>query len=177
MSGVIIANKEEIISISAPDIYGANFLISIFSQDTNSWVLSNTQMLEYIDLVEDFSTTVAVPKGLGEDRAELNETDFVVGDVIKIKNFIYRVTKIENNLIYLHSPLKEDVIEGDEVYRVGNMSLYYIKVTLSDAGDYIIRAKDQVFGLEITDSIKVVPKSIDTMAKEIKTLEYAILGN
>jgi hypothetical protein len=31
MSGVIIVNKDETISISVPDIYGADFKLSIYS--------------------------------------------------------------------------------------------------------------------------------------------------
>ncbi len=178
MSGVLIANKDETISISAPDIYGANFKISIFSQSLNTWLISNKVMEEYEDVVDAAETYVAIPKPKDDNNLEVNNSSlFFIGDIIKVQNYFYRIINKENNILFLHTTLKEDISENDLVTKRGNMSLYWVQVNISEPGDYIIRAKDSVFGLEITDSIKVVPKSIETMAKEIKTLEYAILGN
>jgi hypothetical protein len=178
MSGVLIANKDEKISISAPDIYGASFKISIFSQETNLWVLSNEQMIEYTDPVPVVESSSAEDRPKDSSTLEIQDaSNFIAGEIIKIKNFIYRILKKENNTLFLHKPLFEDIEIDDVVTLVGNMSLYYINVNLPDSGDYLIRAKDNIFSLDITDSIKVVPKSIERMVNDIKTLEYAILGS
>ena len=177
MSGVLIAKQNETISISAPDIYGANFKLSIFSQKNNNWILSNQEMLEYIEEVEEYSTNIS-NNFLKEDIIiEVEDASFFdISDIIKINSFYYRITKIESNLLTLHTSLKEDIPESSPVERVGNLSLYYLIVNIEEPGDYIIKAKDSIFGISITDSIKVVPKSIDTLANDIKNLEYAILG-
>jgi hypothetical protein len=178
MSGVLIANKNETISISAPDVYGADFKISIYSQSSNEWVLSNAPMQEYIDNI--VSVSEYITENVPKDATSIPVSDssgFHIGEIIKIKNFFYRISKIENNIIYTHVSVYEDLERNEIIENAGNMSLYYIEVNLSEPGDYIIRAKDSLFGLDITDSLKVVPKSIEAMAKEIKNLEYAILGN
>lgn len=177
MSGVIIANKDETISISAPDIYGANFKISIYSQTDNSWVLTNQPMTEYLDAITENNQTVSVAANEGDNIVTISDTSLMnVSEIIKIKSYYYRIIKITGNDITLHQALKENLVVDDIANISGNMSLYYIELNIADSGDYLIRAKDITFGLEITDSLKVVPKSIETMVKDIKNLEYAILG-
>jgi len=177
MSGIIIANKDETITISAPDVYGAVFKISIFSQSDNTWVLSNQDMTEYIDIVDENNQTVKTDVNKGETKINISDaSEMGINDIIKLKNYIYRITEISSNDITIHTGLKENLVVDDEANIVGNMALYYIQLNIEDTGDYLIRARDSIFGLEITDSLKVVPKSIETMAKEIKNLEYAILG-
>jgi len=177
MSGVIIANKDETVSITAPDIYGANFKISIYSQTDQTWVLTNQPMTEYIDVITENNQTVSADASKGDKIVSISDASAMnVGDIIKIKSYYYRITKIDVNDITLHQPLKENVVTDDTANISGNMSLYYIQINIADTGDYLIRAKDTSFGLEITDSLKVVPKSIETMVKDIKNLEYAILG-
>jgi hypothetical protein len=177
MSGVIIANKDETISISAPDIYGANFNISIYSQTDNAWVLTNQPMSEYMDVFVENNQTVQSIANEGDTVVTISDASGMnISDIIKIKSYVYRITKIAGNDITIHQALKENLVVNDTANIVGNMSLYYIELNIADSGDYLIRAKDQTFGLEITDSLKVVPKSIETMVKDIKNLEYAILG-
>jgi hypothetical protein len=177
MSGVIIVNKDETISISAPDIYGAAFKISIYSQTDKNWVLTNQPMTEYVDVITENNQTVSANVNGGDTVITISDASgIVVSEIIKIKSYYYRITKISGNEITLHKGLKENIVIGDSANISGNMSLYYIELNIADSGDYLIRAKDAVFGLEITDSLKVVPKSIETMVKDIKNLEYAILG-
>jgi len=178
MSGIIIANKNETISISAPDIYGASFNISILSQATNSWIITNQPMTEYLDIFITNNQTVQANGILSDTSITIsNATNFNIGDIINIKNFYYRINNISGNIITLHTGLQENILIGDIANRSGNMALYYIQLNITTPGDYLIRAKDSIFGIEITDSIKVVQKSIETMAQDIRNLEYAILGN
>jgi len=177
MSGVIIANKDETISISAPDIYGAEFKISIYSQTDKSWVLSNEIMTEYIDTFTENNQTVSEDASKEDTYVVISDaSEMNVGDIIALKNYIYRIVSINGNTITVHRPLLEDLVVDDIANISGNMAIYYIELNIADVGDYLIKAKDLKFGLEIVDSLKVTPKSIDTLAKEIKNLEYAILG-
>jgi len=177
MSGVIIANKDEIISISAPDIYGADFKLSIYSQTDNAWVLSNVQMSEYMDNFTVNEQTVQAVASKDDTVVTISDaSNMSIGDVIIIKSYTYRITSIQGNNINVHFGLKEDLIIGDIANIAGNMSLYYIELNIADSGEYLIKAKDTIYGIDIVDSLKVTPKSIDTLAKEIKNLEYAILG-
>ena len=177
MSGVIIANKDETISISAPDIYGANFKISIYSQADKAWVLSNQDMTEYMDAFTENNQTVNAQASKESTVVTLSDAaDMNIGDIITIKSYTYRIIAITGNDITLHTGLLEDVAVDDAANRSGNMGIYYIELNIADSGDYLIKSKDLKYGLEIVDSLKVTPKSIDTLAKEIKNLEYAILG-
>jgi len=178
MSGVLIANKDETITISAPDVYGANFSISIFSQESKEWVVSNQTMFEYKETIMSASTLISSDALKDDETIEVEDASvFYIGDIILISSYIYRIINIVDNIISLHISLRNNLYISTLVKRTGNLSLYYAKVNLSEIGDYIIRAKAPADGLEITDSLKVVPKSIETMANEIKTLEYAILGS
>jgi len=177
MSGVIIANKDEVITISAPDVYGADFKISIFSQVNSSWELTNEEMREYLDVVDDIKTNIIGDYVIGNDKIEVKDVNgLAIGSIVSLSNYYYRIIGIVNNFIYLHKGLFSDLSDNDELVLEGNMSLYYCNVNIAEPGDYLIRARDSVFGLEIIDNIKVVPKSIETMVKDIKNLEYAILG-
>jgi hypothetical protein len=177
MSGILIANKNEKINISAPDVYGAVFKISVFSQDTNQWIITNAEMDEYVDATDDISVISNIEGLKGDNAIEVDHPELIeIGYIIKINNFYYRVKAKNNNKLFLHMKLKNIVSVDSQITVEGNMALYYLDVNISVPGDYLIRAKDTVFGLEITDSIKVVPKSIETMVKDIKNLEYAILG-
>jgi hypothetical protein len=178
MSGIIVANKDEVISISAPNVYGANFSMSVYSQADNSWVATNQPMTEYIDVFTPENQTVTVAALTGDSIIECsNATNFIINDVIQIKDHIYKIKEISGNIVTINNKLYEDINPGDIFNRVGNMSLYYITLNIESSGDYLIRAKESLYGLEITDSLKVVPKSVEDMYKDIKNLELAILGN
>jgi len=164
MSGIIVANNNETISISAPDTYGATFNISVYSNATNTWVLVNQPMTEYMDNFTIDNQTVAVAALTGDTLVTISDAiNFLPGDIINIKNFYYRIKSITANVLTLHIPLMEDLVIGDIANKAGNMSLYYIQVNIPTIGEYLIRAKDSTFGLEITDSLKVVEKSIETI--------------
>jgi len=178
MSGILIANTDDTISISAPDVYGANFKLSLYSQTLGSWTIQDAQMIEYLDSFTVNSQTVASVASIGDTTIDITDaTGFTINDTIIIKSFVYRITAISSNSITLHNPVQENLIIGDIANASGNMSLYHITLNISDIGNYLIRAKDMVYGIEITDSVKVVEKSIETMVRDIKNLEYAILGN
>ena len=133
MSGVIIANKDETVSITAPDIYGANFKISIYSQTDQTWVLTNQPMTEYIDVIITNNQTVTSTASIGDTIVSISDASAMnVGDVIKIKSYYYRIIKIDINNITLHQALKENVVINDTaninraVYSVGNSNANFI---------------------------------------------------
>jgi hypothetical protein len=178
MSGILIKGKDEIISISAPDIYGADFKISILEQASGTWIITDQDMSEYQDVYTENNQTISADATKGDTSVLCSDASgFSVNDVVIIKNFYYRVNSVNDNTIMLHSPLREDLVIDDICNLSGNTSLYYVTVNLSNIGNYLIRAKSELFGLDIRDSIKVEPKSMKDMYKDIKNLELAILGN
>jgi len=178
MSGILIKGKDETISISAPDIYGADFKLSILEQSSGTWIIVDQNMSEYQDAFTENNQTIATAAAKGDSMIECSDgSGFAIGDVIIIKNFSYRIVSIQTNNINIHTALKEDIIIDDICNLAGNTSLYYSSINLANVGDYLIRAKSSIFGLDIRDSIRVEPKSMKDMYKDIKNLELAILGN
>jgi hypothetical protein len=130
-------------------------------------------MTEYLDDFVENNQTVSEDAAKEDTNVVISDaSEMTVGDIITLKNYTYRIVAINGNTITIHIPLLEDLAVDD----IGNMAIYYIELNIADVGDYLIKATDLKYGLEIVDSLKVTPKSIDTLAKEIKNLEYAILG-
>jgi len=180
--GSIIANKDEIVNISTQDLYGASFKISVLQQETGEFILKNADMEEYKDVLnegdEDLVFEVAKDAQKNRTLVELKDSeDLRVNDVVSLGDHIYRVKSIKNNRVVLHKGLYEDIAKDSEIKLKTNLALYFIKLKIKEPGDYIIRAQDLKYGLDITSVLKVVPKSIETMSKDIKNLSYAILGN
>jgi hypothetical protein len=175
---ILVKNKSERITISAPNHYGASFTLGVYNQDNSTWVQNGIPMTESVEPFTIDETTIDGDFTKGTKEITVADgTNITPGDVREIKNYIYGVASVDGNNITLAKELKEGITTGDTCNRVGNMGLFYADVTIDTSGDYLIQAKDTVYGAKTTDSIKVVDKDINTMANEIKQLEYAILGN
>jgi len=177
MTGIFIQNIESPAQIVTPGVYGADFKCSIYNQENNTFLMENLQLIELIEPITITTTSITNNYIKDETEIELNSTiGFIVSDRIKINNYIYSISAIFGNNITLSKGLKENITAGDSASKKGNLGIYKLDLLLSDMGDYTLIAKDNIFGLNISQMIKVVPKSLETMYKDIKNLEYAILG-
>ncbi len=177
MNGILIKDKDEIITISCPQRYEAQFKLSVLRQTDNEWVVSNLDMNEVLEPFDNLSTTIVGDFLKGVDSIEVSDsTGIVVADKLKLLNFVYDVKNIDGNFITITN-LKEDIVDGTSLDRSGASGLYQVTVNLDTVANYVFTAKDSKFGLQVTDSIKVEPRSVEQMYKDIKNLEYAILGS
>jgi len=178
MTGIFIQNQAGTAEIVANGYYGASFNAHVYNQDTDTYLQENIAMSELIEPVTAFNTSVTSNVNTGDESVELNDiTDLNVSDRIQIQNYIYNITNIIGNVVYLGKPLRENITSGVNVERVGNLGVYKAQITVVEKGVFTLIGKDSVFGLNSTKIIKVVPKSLETMYKDIKNLEYAILGS
>jgi len=178
MDGIYIVNEDGIAQIVANDYFGAYFKCNIFNQDDNTYLQENLSMTEIEEPYDTNSTTTDGNHDSGVSSISLSDSSgFSISDRVKIGNYIYKITNIDGNSITTHKPLYENISDGSSVDRVGNLGIYKVSLNIDTLGTYTLIGKDTVFGLNTTKMIKVVPKSIAEMYKDIKNLEYAILGS
>lgn len=159
MKGLFIQDKTDKITISALNYYGADFKLDVFDQDTNTYVYQDLQMTESTEPFTANSTTVNEARVAGTESIKVDSvTGFNVHDRITVGAETLRIISIDdvNNELGLHKGLKSDVTTSTTVDTVGNLGLYFLNLTMSSTGTYLVKAKDSVFGLLRTDAIKVV---------------------
>ena len=178
MNGIFIKDEDCIAEIVANEFYGADFKASIFDQDNNDYLVENLSMVELSEPLDvNVSTNNTSNQVAGDTTIELDSIDNLsVSDRVKIGNYIYKIIQILNNNITIGKGLYENVSSGTAVTNVGNLGIYKLDLNISTLGNFTLIGKDTTFGLKVTKMIKVLPKSLETMYKDIKNLEYAILG-
>ena len=179
MTGIFIQDEEETAEIVANGYYGADFKVNIFDQENGSYLGQNLNMTELIEpLNTSVNTTNVNNQVIGDKIIQLTSTTGLsVSDRVKVGNYIYKIIGILGDNITLNKGLFENVLGGSPVQNKGNLGIFKIDLTIADLGKYTLIGKDSIFGLHTTKMIKVVPKSLETMYKDIKNLEYAILGS
>ena len=176
ITNLFVKGEPSVSQIVAVGFYGASFTVDIYDQELNLFIQQNIAMTELSEPITAFSTTSsAQSQGLKTIDAT-SITGLSIGDRVQIKNFIYRIIGISSNTLTLNKGLLENVSSGDSIDKKGNMGLYKVDLTLANLGDFTLIAKDSVFGLSQTTMVKVVEKSFETLQKEVKSLEIAILG-
>ena len=178
MTGIFVKGVEGISEIIASNYYGADFKISIFNQETETFIVQNISATEIKEPITIVSVSTSANQSIDDINIVLDSiTGFSIGDRILIGNYIYKIINIFGNSITIHKGLLENLIGGTSCTKKGNLGIYKVPLTMQDLGEYTLIAKDNIFGLSTVKMIKVVPKSIEAMYNDIKTLEYAILGN
>lgn len=178
MTGIFIKNETSPAQIVATGYYGCSFNVSVFNQDTNVYIVQNILMEELKEPISLFTNTTLSNQVISDIFIELNSvTNLNVSDRLQIGNYIYSVSNISGNTIKLTKGLYENISSGTTVQRVGNLGVYKTDLTFTELGNYTIIGKDSVFGLNSSQMVRVVPKSLETMYKDIKNLELAILGS
>lgn len=178
MTGIFIQNISSPAEIVTNDVYGASFKVDILDQSDGTYLAQNISMQELIEPITTVSTTVVNNQVIGDAIIELTSVvNIAVTDRIKIGNYTYKIVSLIGNNITLNKGLYENISGGSTVTKQGNLGIYKVDLEIADLGIYTLIAKDSIFGLSSTNMIKVVPKSLETMYKDIKNLEYAILGN
>jgi len=168
MRGLLIKNAPEKISISAYNYYGANFSLNVFDQISNTYDQQNLAMTEGVEPVTAVTATCNDPRTAGQEIISVvSATGLTVGDRISLNSYIYRIKSIAvgalGDDITLHLPLYSAVVGTETVTLVGNMGVYSLDLTMSTVGEYLVQAKDSVFGIQHSDSIKVVAKSVEQL--------------
>ena len=173
-----VANKNERVAINFPNYFDAQPKVSIMKEIDSAWVVQEQSMTEFIDSsIVANNTTVSFGSVKGNKSVTISDaTGFVIGDVVQVKNYYYRIVGINGVTITLHTELYENVIIGDIFNRSGNTGVYYYNVNIADVGDYIVKSESTKFSITATNYLKVVSKSADDMYRDIVNLELAILG-
>jgi len=176
MVGLFIQDEEGIAQIITQR-YGCSFKTNIYDINNDIYVEEGIASSEVIEPVDSFSTDTSNNQNQGDTDIVLDDvTGLVTSDRLKIGSYIYYIKNIVNNTITI-TELLETLSAGTDVSRVGNLGIYNFRYTFSELGIYTLIAKDTVYGLNTSQIIKVQPKSIETMVRDIKNLEYAILGS
>ena len=175
MVGLFIQNEECLAQIIAQR-YGCSFKANIYDIANDAYMDEGIALSEVIEPVDSFSTVTSNNQDAGDTYIVLDDvTGLVASDRLRIGSYIYYVKNIVNNTVTI-TELLETLSAGTDVTRVGNLGVYNFKYTFPELGTYTLIAKDTVYGLNSSQIVKVQPKSIETMVKDIKNLEYAILG-
>jgi len=176
MKSIFIKGIEEECEIVANGKYGASFSFSIFDSENNTYLQENVSMNELKEPITSLSTTTQNNQLKSDTNLELNDTTGIVnGDRLKIGNYIYIIESVLGDFITING-LLESLSAGTDVTRVGNLGIYKANITINDVGTYLLIGSDTIFGLKVIESITVKEKSLEMMVKDIKNLEYAILG-
>jgi hypothetical protein len=174
MEGIFIINEPGIAQVVTTK-YGCSFSANVMDNEDNTYIYENISASELIEPVSSFSANLVNNQVIGDTEIELDDvTDLIVSDRLRIGSYIYAVKNIINNTITIN-PLLENLTDESAI-RVGNLGIYSFTFTFDSIGTFTLIAKDTIFGLNTSRIIKVQPKSIETMVKDIKNLEYAILG-
>ncbi|RLA81878.1 MAG: hypothetical protein DRG78_08505, partial [Epsilonproteobacteria bacterium] len=129
---------------------------------------------ESVEPFTDASTIIAEDRTAGVESIKVDSvSSFSIHDRITLDSGLSEVFRIvsidvDNNELGLHKPTKEDITTSTNVVKSGNLGLYYINLTMSQLGTYLIKAKDEVYGLLRTDAIKVVTQK--TADREFKVM-------
>lgn len=178
MTGIFIKDQDGTAEIITSNYYGADFKANVFDQSTSTYLLQNISMQELIEPVSAYSSASANNQIQGDTDIEVNDiTGLQVSDRIKIQNYIYSVSNIIGNNVTISKGLLENLTAGATISRVGNLGIYKVELNMNSLGEFTLIGKDGIFGLNVTKMIKVVPKSLETMYRDVKNLEYAILGS
>ena len=177
MTGIFVKNEVQPAQIIATGYYGCSFNVSVYDQNDNIYLFQNILMEELKEPITAFITNNISNQVISEDLIELSTVAGLnVSDRVQIGNYIYSISNISGSSIKISKGLYENIPSGTTVQRVGNLGIYKTDLIFVDIGIYTLIGKDSVFGLSSSQMIKVVPKSVETMYKDIKNLEYAILG-
>jgi len=167
MRGLLIKNKAEKVSVAAYNFYGAEFKMNVFNQNTNEYLSTDLDMTEAMEPVPDYSSTTTEDRTIGQEVISVEDEGLGVNERIKVGNFVYRISIVDGANITLHTGLKEDIVSGSAVDRVGNMGIYSLDLSVDTAGTFLVQAKDTVFGLMHTDSITVANRGVEEMFGEV----------
>jgi hypothetical protein len=177
MTGIFIQDEDGTAEIVANGYYDADFKVDIFDQETGTYLVQNISMTEVQEPITPVSTNTAGNQNTGDtDIALVSTAGLFVSDRVKILNYTYKITSIIGNNITIEKPLRETVTANSTVTKQGNLGIYKIDLNISELGTFTLIGKDSTYGLTVSKMIKVVPKSLETMYRDIKNLEYAILG-
>lgn len=162
MKGLFLQDKADKVTISALNYYGADFKFDVYDQDTNTYIYQDLQMTEAVEPFITNTTIVAEDRIKGVESIKVDDASgFNIHDRISLDSGIseiFRITSIDliTNEIGLHKATKADVTTSTNVTRTGHLGLYYIELTMSNLGTFLVKAKDTVYGLQRTDAIKVI---------------------
>jgi len=163
MRGLFIQDKTDRLTISALNYYGAEFKLDVLDQESNTFVYENLDMTESVEPITDANTTVSEDRVAEVESIKVDSVDdFAVHDRILLStgpSEIFRIVGIDtdNSELQLHKGIRIPVTTSTTLDKVGNNGLYYYDLTISTAGTFAVKAKDDVFNLLRTDSIKVNP--------------------
>lgn len=171
MKGLFIQDKVDKLTISALNYYGADFKLDVFDQDTNTYIYQDLQMSESAEPFTATNTLISEDRVSGTESIKVDSVlGFNVHDRVNVGGEILRIVSIDNvnSELGLHKGIKSDVTTITVVETTGNLGLYFINLTMSVTGTYLVKAKDSVFGLLRTDAIKVVTQA--QAAREFKVM-------
>ena len=173
MRGIYIQDVTDKVTLSALNYYGADFKVDVFDQDNGVYIYQDLSMTESAEPITAATTNVAEDRTAGVESIKVDSvTNFAIHDRIVLNSGsseIFRVTSIDaaNNELGLHKATKENITTSTTVDKSGSLGLYYMNLTMSNTGTFLIKAKDSVYGLQRTDAIKVVTQK---QAREFRVM-------
>ena len=141
------------------------FKISYFNDDTG--VLTDIVPANFSEIIRTVSGKVAtIASNTLKDSFEIivnNGYTLESGDVF-VDSFgnKHYIEKISNNILYLKTPLINDLSAGEILNEVGNTGIYRKEILFDTVGNYtiIIRNPEQGMG-NVPISIKIVDENLD----------------
>jgi len=120
MRGIYIQDVTDKVTISALNYYGADFKVDVYDQDTNTYIYQNLPMIESAEPITNISTLVSENRTAGVESIKVNS---VTGYQIHDRT----LTTVNIS---------------------GALGLYWLDLTMSNIGTFLIKAKDSVYGLQ-----------------------------
>jgi len=181
MGNVIVQGVTEKVFFSATNYYGANITASVLDDSANTFLAQDVPMVELVEPITAFTTTTSLAALKGETVITVTDaTGIALTDRVDINGEVFRVISKDATLstITLHRPLEADALAGVNVIKVGNIGVFRIDLFITQAGYFVIQAKDTKFGLHKSDSVTITKESIESMfattTKEINVNEQIL---
>jgi len=90
------------------------------------------------------------------------------GDVFSDGKFKYYIENIENNKIYLKSPLLEPILVNTVLTEVGNTGIYRAQLKIDYVGDYTIIIRNPIYGMQnIPMSVTIVDEDFNDLQNKV----------
>ena len=152
-------NEPFIITIET-DIYGKIKIDGYINLENK--IDLNDLNYEFFEIINDvdFSTVTTKAANQNDRYIEVENNDFLINDIIRIKDTLYRINDINENILKLDKGLTENIDSNENVELQGNTGIY--KLIINDKIDLEPETPINII-LNLIINNEIVTKTINTL--------------
>lgn len=143
------------LTITLNEYQVTDWKILYINESTGAVNVVNANVSEYGEPYVSRLITLTQPAPVGSPFIFVNVNDVNVGERYSDGDYIYRITKTENNKLYLHTPLKKNLSIDYNLSKVGNLGVYYVDITFPEPGSYVVLVTNYKYNI-INHHVKVI---------------------